>query len=360
MPSDLPIDEDLQDSLEDNNLVYLTDKSPGFFRQSHSAKATRDKGPYIYYDLQGKKITDEKNLKRIASLAIPPAWKQVWVSPKPNSHLQVTGIDDKNRKQYLYHPKWIKLSHESKFSKIVDFGLSLPKIRNKISYDMKGKSLDKKRLLATIVWLLEHTFIRIGNEEYSKDNGSYGLTTLRNKHVKVKNNQATFQFVGKSGVSHFVQVSNPKVVKTIRRCVELPGYELFQFIDDEGERHTVDSSDVNQFLKDVTKEDFSAKDFRTWGATNLSANSLYSAGQSEDLSTVKRNINETVKKVAAHLRNTVNVCRNYYIHPTVISTYQRQLLVPHFASFANHQSQTRGLHWDEYALVKLLQKHPLD
>ncbi len=351
---DLPqVDEELKQELEDNNLIYLIDKSPGFFRQG-------GKNNPNYYDLQGKKITDEKVLERINGLVIPPAWKEVWISPKKNSYLQATGVDERGRKQYLYHEKWKEISSQNKFSKMIDFGLNLPKIRNKVRHDLDSKGIDKQKIIATIIWLLEHTFIRIGNEDYAKENNSYGLTTLRNKHVRFKGKQVIFNFIGKSGVPHCIEVQQPKIVRTIKRCIELPGYELFQFIDEKGDRHVVDSSDINQFLKDLTQEDFSAKDFRTWGASNISANSFYKTGHSEDPKLLNKNIIDTVKKVASHLNNTVSVCRNYYIHPTVIQTYQENVLIPHFDKFSKNKSQQGGLDWDEYALIKLLEKHPLN
>lgn len=340
----------LKKQLQKEDLRYTTDHTPGFFRQKINKE-------FKYYDLKGKVIKDKKTLSRIKELNIPPAWKDVWICPKDNGHLQATGIDDRDRKQYIYHPDWIKISQENKFSKMVDFGLKLPLIRQKIRYDLSLPKLEKRKILATIIWLLEHTFIRVGNEEYSKENKSYGLTTLHNKHVQIKGSHVSLKFRGKSGVFHLLEITNPTVVKTIKRCIELPGYELFQFIDNEGQRHVVDSADVNLFLKEVTKDDFSAKDFRTWGATNLSADHFYQLGEAEDEKSIKQNIVSTVKKVATHLNNTVSVCKNYYIHPTVINTYEKRLLIPHFKNYSKSKSQIQGLLWGEYALVKLLQKH---
>ncbi len=238
---------------------------------------------------------------------------------------------------------------------MIDFGLSLPKIREKLKYDMQGDVLDKKRVLATIVWLLEHTFIRIGNEEYQKENDSYGLTTLRNRHARVWGEDVTLKFRGKSGVENIIEFSNRRIAKTIKQCIELPGYELFQFIDEDNNRHVVDSSDVNLFLKDATENDFTAKDFRTWGATNLSADSLYRLGTAKEKKVIKKNITDTIKKVATHLNNTVSVCRSYYIHPTVFDTYTKDHLVPHFSKFTGTK---KGLTREEYALVRLLEKYP--
>ncbi|MDO8618806.1 MAG: hypothetical protein Q7R49_02550 [Candidatus Daviesbacteria bacterium] len=256
MPNTL--DPEIKKEFKKEGLRYIADSTPGFFRHQIGRR-------FKYYDLQGRTVTNKNILDRIKKLAIPPAWENVWISPIDNGHLQATGIDEKGRKQYIYHNDWTKISQENKFDKIVDFGLSLPKIRGKVDYDLHQKKLDKRKVLATVVWLLEHTFIRIGNEEYSKENNSFGLTTLRNKHVKVRGSKIYFSFKGKSGVWADIAVSHPTIAKTIKHCIELPGYELFQFIDEEGMRHVIDSQEVNLFLKEVTNDDFSAKDFRTWG-----------------------------------------------------------------------------------------------
>ena len=342
---------EIKKKIKQEGLVYVNDKSSGWFRQ-------KSRNVFTYYNTRGERIKDEEKLSRIRSLGIPPAWEKVWVSPKRNGHIQATGIDERGRKQYIYHPDWIKIGQENKFSKMIDFGLNLPLIRQKVRYNMKEGGLPREKIIATIVWLLEHTFIRIGNEEYSKENNSFGLTTLRNRHVTIKSGEVVFKFRGKSGVFNTLEINNPTVVKTIKKCVELPGYELFQYFDDENVRHTVDSQDVNEFLKDITKNDFSAKDFRTWGGSILSSNQFYKFGNSPDKKTLKKNITETVKKVSKHLNNTVAVCRSYYIHPTIFETYQKEILVPHFSYYEKARSKKEGLSWDEYALIKLLQKYP--
>lgn len=337
--------------LKEEGLYYISDQTSGFFRQ----KKGKD---FNYYDLAGKRITQDSIIERIEKLVIPPAWNNVWISPKTNTHIQATGIDSRKRKQYIYHPDWIKISQENKFDKLSVFGLSLPKIRGKVQYDLSKKTLNKQRILATVVWLLEHTFIRVGNEEYSKENDSFGLTTLRNKHVKVRGSQVFFSFKGKSGVFADVEVSNSRIAKTIKKCIELPGYELFSFLSDDGKRHVIDSGEVNLFLKDVTGNNFSAKDFRTWGGTSLSAKNLFKLGFIKDDSVIKNNIIETVKKVSHHLNNTVSVCKNYYIHPSIFNTYQKNILIPHYNYYQKSKTTKPGLSWNEYALVKLLHKHP--
>lgn len=343
------IDPQMQEQLQEEGLRYTSDSNPGFFRQKRGKI-------FDCYDLDGKKISDTSTVERINTLAIPPAWQNVWISSKTNGHLQATGIDDRGRKQYIYHTDWTAICQQNKFAKLVDFGKALPKIRSKVRADMSLPTLEKRRILATIVWLLEHTFIRIGNDDYAKENNSFGLTTLRNKHVDVHGADISFQFRGKSGVEHALSISNPTVSKTIKKCIELPGFQLFQYVDDQGDRHVIDSADVNQFLKDVASDDFSAKDFRTWGGSNLSADFLYRAGQLEGDKEVKKVVKDMVKDVSGHLGNTASVCRTYYIHPKVIESYENTELVPHYDKHAKERSNPSGLSWNEHALISLLQK----
>lgn len=344
------LDQQIIKEMRSESLRYISDEKPGYFRQ-------KNRNTFSYYDEGGRKITDAKTLERIKNLVIPPAWKKVWISPSANGHLQATGWDDKGRKQYIYHESWKKITQENKFSKMVDFGFALPKIRRKIRNDLELPGMDKNKIIATVVWFLEHTFLRIGNEEYLKENSSYGLTTLRNKHVILNGSNITLRFRGKHGVENIVEVTNKEIAKTIKKCIELPGYELFQYIDGDGERHVVDSSDVNAFLKEVTDEEFTAKDFRTWGATHLSSKILYTLGDAMDIKTAQKNIRQTVKEVSQHLNNTVSVCRNYYIHPAVIKTYSKKVLIPHFDKLKGKPAEISGLSWNENALIKLLQKY---
>jgi len=344
------LDEEIIREMKNESLRYIPDTTPGYFRQ-------KNRNVFTYYDNEGNKIKEEATLERIKKLVIPPAWKNVWICPKKNGHLQATGIDEKGRKQYIYHEGWTRINQENKFSKIIEFGLSLPKIRQKIQYDMRHEDMDKRKIIATVIWLLEHTFVRVGNEEYQKENNSYGLTTLRNRHAKVKGNEIVFRFRGKHGVENIIEVNNPTIAATIKKCIELPGYELFQYIDEDGQRHVVDSEDVNNFLSEITNDDFTAKDFRTWGATNLSSRILYNIGEAENKTSLEKNIRQTVKQVASHLNNTVSVCKSYYIHPTVIKTYTKKILVPHFETSKSKKPHVNGLSWNESALIKLLQKY---
>lgn len=344
------LDSKIQSKLKKESLRYVSDSIPGYFRQ-------KNRSVFNYYDTEGSRITNPKTIERINRLAIPPAWKDVWICPAANGHLQATGIDEKGRKQYIYHEDWVKITQQNKFSKMIDFGLSLPAIRRKVAHDMNVVGLEKRKILATVVWLLEHTFIRIGNEEYQKENNSFGLTTLRRRHATVKGAEIIFRFKGKSGVENVIEVTNPTVARTIKKCIELPGYELFQFMDEDGKRHIIDSQDVNDFLGEITNDDFTAKDFRTWGATKLSSSLLYRLGEAIDKEVLKKNIRETTKMVATHLNNTVSVCRNYYIHPTVIKTYTKNLLIPHFDSHKTKKPKNHGLSWSEEALIQLLRKY---
>lgn len=343
----LPTDE-LLEKIEDADLRYIAESSKGYSRIK--------KGEHFnYLNTDDKKITDEKTVDRINKLRIPPAWKKVWISPSNNTHLQATGYDDKGRKQYIYHQKWIELSQATKFDKLIDFGLKLPKVRSRIRYDLTSKIPDLKRVVATIVWLLENTFIRIGNEEYARENESFGLTTLRDKHVKIKGNDVKLNFKGKSGVMHSVEINNPKIAETLKMCIELPGYEIFKYIDENNNQHVIDSSIVNEYLAETMDDKFTAKDFRTWGGTVLSGTTLNKLGDYEDEKTLKEKLSESVKTVADHLRNTVAVCRSYYIHPVIFKSYEDKRLIPHFNySLTNSHS---GLHKDEYRVLTLLQKY---
>lgn len=341
--------QDLTEAARKIKLKYISPEIPGFKRISS--------GPgFKFLDVFDKPLKDPKILERINALVLPPAWKEVWISPLPYSHLQATGIDEKGRKQYIYHKSWIEFNQQNKFNKLPEFALSLPKIRRKIKLDLHSSGLPQTKVLATIVWLLENTFIRIGNEEYAKENKSFGLTTLRNRHVNFFGSKVRFEFKGKSGVKHLVDITHPQVIKVIKKCIELPGFELFQCIDDGGKRHRIDSEDVNEYLNSISKMEITAKDFRTWGATNLSAINLNKLGFVENLHQIKKNINQTIKAVAHHLRNTTTVCRNYYIHPKVINSYQDNILIPHFSKISKKGSQINGLRTEEYATLTLLQK----
>jgi DNA topoisomerase I len=297
-----------------------------------------------------------KDLARVKSLVIPPAWEEVHVSPDENGHIQATGLDSKGRKQYIYHPAWIEYNQKSKFESLKKFGEVLPTLREAIAGHMRQHELTRERVLATVVWLLENTFIRVGNKEYADENQSYGLTTMRTKHVDVEGNTIKFSFKGKSHVYHELDIRNPRVAQTIRECIELPGYQIFKYMED-GKRKTIDSQQINEYLKEISGESFSAKDFRTWGGTVLAGDTLYKIGEpTPELSTEKA-IVQAVATVAEHLGNTTAVCRQYYIHPRVITSYEKDALIPHFVKVEKTKASIpKGLDWQEYATWSLLEQ----
>jgi DNA topoisomerase-1 len=255
-------------------LRYVTDSSPGIGRQRYG------KG-FRYLGIDGKPINDTSELDHIKALAIPPAWQDVWICPIPHGHLQATGQDAKGRKPYRYHPHWQRVRSQTKFNRMIPFSAALPLIREQIESHLALKGLPREKVLATVVRLLETTFIRIGNVEYAQENKSFGLTTLRNRHVDVSGSTVRFQFTGKSGVKHDIELNDRRIARIIKRCQDIPGYELFQYIDDEGQRQTIDSEDVNSYLREITGEDFTAKDFRTWAGTVLAARELKQLGAFE-------------------------------------------------------------------------------
>ncbi len=303
---------------------------------------------------KGKSVP-KNAISRITGLAIPPAWTDVVISKDPMNYIQAIGIDAASRKQYIYHPEWVKKSQEHKFDQMVLFGERLPTLREAVSAHMREHSLTQNRVIATVIWLLEHTFIRVGNKTYAQENESYGLTTMREKHVEVEGNTVTFSFKGKSGVFHELGVTHPRIAKTIRECIELPGYELFQYLDDDNNRQVVDSADVNNYLQTHAGADFSAKDFRTWGGSVLAGDSLYQKGSATSPTDLKSNISEVVTQVSIHLGNTKKVCRTYYIHPVIITSYEKDILVPHFErSYKRKSSKKLSLTPEEYATWSLI------
>lgn len=303
---------------------------------------------------EGKGVSP-KAKARISKLAIPPGWHDVVISSSPKDYIQAIGVDDKGRKQYIYHPDWIKKNQEQKFDQMISFGERLPTLREAVRAHMREHSLSKDRVVATVVWLLEHTFIRVGNKAYAEENQSYGLTTMREKHVGVRGNRVSFSFTGKSGVSHELDVTNPQVAKNVKECLDLPGYELFQYIDENENKKTIDSQDVNEYLQTHTGRDFSAKDFRTWGGSVLAGDSLYLKGEAEDKFDLRNKISEVIELVSNHLGNTKKVCRTYYIHPVIIRSYERNILVPHFErSYSKKSSRNLTLSPEEYATWSLI------
>lgn len=309
---------------------------------------------FSFVNEKGKRV-GKTSRKRILGLGIPPAWKDVVISNNPKDYIQAIGTDGKGRHQYIYHPEWVKRNQEHKFDQMIDFGERLPTLRRDVSAHMRERGLTKRRVIATVVWLLENTFIRIGNKEYAEENKSYGLTTMREKHVKVRANMLKFSFEGKSGIFHELDIKNERVAKNVKACLELPGYELFHYEDDDGNVRVVDSSEVNDYLKAQTGADFTAKDFRTWGGSTLAGESFYQKGEAKDKNDLTSKIVEVVKIVSDHLGNTKNVCKEYYIHPAIITSYERKILVPHFKrSYGRHSTKRLGLTQEEYATWSLI------
>lgn len=276
---------------------------------------------FRYVDKNDEPVTDPATLERIKSLVLPPAWVEVKISPVANSHLQAVGLDEKGRKQYRYHPDWAKFRDQTKYEKMIDFGRALPKIRSQVAEDLAKRGLPREKVLATIVKMLEKTMIRIGNEQYAKENKSYGLTTLLNKHVDVGSTKVTINFKGKSGQFHNIELEDRRLARLIGKLQDLPGQDLFQFIDEDDNLHGVDSADVNEYIQEIADAEFTAKDFRTWRGTVLAALLLATAERAKTQKENKKIVSEVVKEVAAELGNTPTVCRKCYIHPIVIDSF---------------------------------------
>ena len=311
---EIEIVTDPEASAEEAGLRYVSDESPGYTRKRRGEK-------FVYFDTEGKEIRDETRILRLNRLAIPPAYTDVWICPSPNGHLQATGRDARRRKQYRYHDRWREVRDENKYGKMIIFAQALPKIRRRIDRDLKRSGLPREKVLATVVQLLEKTFIRVGNEEYAKANKSFGLTTMRNRHVEVKGSKLRFRFRGKSGQEHDIDTEDRRVAKIIKKLQDLPGQEVFQYLDENGERHQVTSEDVNQYLREISGEDFTAKDFRTWAGTVMAAMALQAQEAFENKSQAKKNVKAAIGAVAKMLGNTPAVCRKCYVHPAVLETY---------------------------------------
>ena len=305
------------DAAEEAGLRYVNDDRPGYTRKAKGEDFT-------WLDTDGKLIRDEQRLLRIKRLAIPPAWTDVWICPASNGHIQATGRDARCRKQYLYHERWREVRDENKYDRIISFGKALPKIRRRIARDLKPPGLPRNKVLATVVQLLERTFIRIGNEEYARENKSFGLTTMKDRHVEVKGAKLRFRFRGKSGREHEVDVTDRHIAKIISKLQDLPGQDLFQYVDDDGKVGDISSQDVNEYLREITGEDFSAKDFRTWAGTVLTAIALNAQEKFENQKQGEANIKTAISAVAKILGNTPAICRKCYVHPAVLDTYLEQ------------------------------------
>lgn len=300
------------------HLIYVSDKDQGIER--------RKNGEGFEYYYNDEPIKDEEELLRIKHLVIPPAWEKVWICKNKNGHLQATGYDIKNRKQYKYHHAWNALRNETKFYRLHDFGKSLPEIRLRLEKDLSIPELSERKVLAALVSLMERTSIRIGNSFYEKEYGSFGLTTLKDRHVKFKGNVVTFSFNGKKGIEHKITLQSKRLASIIKKCRDVPGKELFQYYDDEGKHHSIDSGIVNTYIREISQQDFTAKDFRTWAGTVQAFLALKSIGCCETATEAKRKIVEALDIVSGHLGNTRTVCKKYYVHPLILSLYESKKL----------------------------------
>lgn len=333
------------------NLVYVNDQQPGIER--------RRKGDTFEYFYKNELIKDDEELLRIKHLAIPPAWEKVWICKKENGHLQATGYDVKNRKQYRYHPYWNTLRNETKFYRLHDFGKALPSIRLQLEKDLNLPQLSERKVLAAIVTLMERTNIRIGSAFYEKAYGSYGLTTLKDKHVKFKGSTVTFSFTGKKNVKHQISLKSKRLSRIIQKCRDIPGKELFQYYDEEGNRLSIDSGQVNNYIREISGADFTAKDFRTWAGTVQAFLALKSVGCCESATEAKRKIVEALDIVSKQLGNTRTVCKNYYVHPLLLSLYESKSLEKYIKQLdeIEKDDDVASLSPEEKVVMKILESN---
>ena len=330
-------------------LVYTDDDRPGIRRLK------RGKG-FRYVDARKRPVKNAADLARIRSLVIPPAWTDVWICPNPRGHLQATGRDARGRKQYRYHPKWRAVRDSTKYERLILFGRALPVIRRRTDADLRRVGLPREKVLAAVVRLLEKTFIRVGNDEYARDNKSFGLTTMRDGHVKISGSTVRFIFRGKSGVDHALALDDPRLARIVKQCRDLPGQELFQYRDEHGAVIDIGSADVNAYLKDVTGEEFTSKDFRTWAGTVLAAQLLRDFEEVDSQARAKKNVVEAIEHVAKQLGNTRAVCRKCYVHPAVIDAYLDGSLLKTMAQRARATKAVGKMTAAEAAVLGLLQR----
>jgi DNA topoisomerase-1 len=338
---------DPADAAEDAGLRYVSDTRPGYTRK-------RNGESFQYFDTEGKLIQDESRLLRIGRLAIPPAYHDVWICPLPNGHIQATGRDDRGRKQYRYHERWRAIRDENKYDRILTFAAALPKIRCRIQADLKLPGLKREKVLAAVVQLLERTFIRVGNEEYARQNKSFGLTTMKNRHVKVHGKKLRFRFRGKGGKEHEVDFMDRRIAKIVRELQDLPGQDLFQYFDEEGKLCDVTSQDVNDYLRKITGEDFTAKDFRTWAGTVLTAMALNAQAKFATKKEAKSNLKSAIAAAAKLLRNTPTICRKCYVHPAIVESYLNGDLIGGLQTKLDEAAEIPDFSDDERAVLNFL------
>lgn len=335
------------------HLVYVEDKQTGITRVK--------KGDSFHYLNGNKKVLDQSTLDRIQKLVIPPAWENVWICPLENGHLQATGIDQKNRKQYKYHALWNSLRNQTKFYRLHEFGKTIPAIREQLEKDLSLPGMPVEKVLAAVVCLMEQTSIRIGNSIYEKLYGSFGLTTLKNKHVHVVGSTIQFVFKGKKAIAHNINIKSKRLAKIVKQCRDIPGKELFQYYDEEGNHKCIDSGMVNNYLKTISGQDFTAKDFRTWAGTVHAISAFKEIDAGETLADIKKNIVAVLDRVAQHLGNTRTVCKKYYVHPILIELYESNGLSCYLKRLTTMQKQTKAndLLAEEKLLMQILEKEGL-
>lgn len=346
-----PATDDVKAAARSAGLRYVSDTSPGMRRQIGA-------DGFIYLDAHGEAVTDEDTLARIRKLAIPPAWTDVWICKLEHGHLQATGRDAKQRKQYRYHARWRTLRDEVKYERMIKFGQALPDIRRRVDAALRLPGLPRDKVLATVVYLLQATMMRIGNEEYARTNQSFGLTTLRSRHVRVEGRAVQFRFRGKSGVFHDITVEDKRLARIIGRIRDLPGQDLFQYLDPDGTTHAIGSADVNDYLREISGEDYTAKDFRTWSGTVLAALALREFEKFDSETQAKKNIVRAIESVAERLGNTPSICRKCYVHPAVIESYLDGTMLEALRQRTEQElsGDLHALQPEEAAVIALLQQ----
>jgi DNA topoisomerase I len=346
----LKIDKDYSKAAKVADLVYVNDKEPGINRLK--------KGKGFVYVYDNKPLKEKAEIERIRKLAIPPAWTNVWICPNESGHIQATGFDIRGRKQYRYHAMWHTLRNETKFHRLYEFGKVLPSVRLKLEEDLAKKELTEEKVLATVVSLMERTYIRIGSEDYEKMYGSYGLTTLKDNHVKIEGDKILFSFKGKKGIDHKITLKNKRLARMVKQCRDIPGKELFQYYDTEGNRKSIDSGMVNRYIKDASGGDFTAKDFRTWAGTLNIIRAFKSIGEAESESDCKKKIVAALDEVSKQLGNTRTVCKKYYVHPGIIKLYEEKNLLKYLNELdkIEQPDDLAGLTSEERVLMKILKQ----
>ncbi|GAA4334153.1 DNA topoisomerase IB [Flaviaesturariibacter amylovorans] len=346
----LELDRDPEGAARAADLVYVNDTMKGMRRVK--------KGKGFAYELDGKAVTDARHLERIRKLAIPPAWTEVWICAKPNGHIQATGYDLRGRKQYRYHTHWQELRNETKFHRLYEFGKLLPSLRLQLEEDLARKELCEAKVLATVISLMERTYIRVGNADYEKQNGSYGLTTLKDKHVTIEGDKLRFSFTGKKGIDHDISLRSRRLARAVKACRDIPGKELFQYYCADGSRRSIDSGAVNQYIKDATGGDFTAKDFRTWAGTLNVLRAFKAMEAAATEADLKKNVLSALDDVSHKLGNTRAVCKKYYVHPGIIRLYEEQSLDRYLKQLEDIETpdQLTGLTSEERVLMKILKE----